>query len=137
MSFRLEEAAAILDFAKLCLSEGDTNGAANRAYFSMLNTAIAVTTELNPSVHLVPLATHEKVMEAFTQEIRVPGYTASEFEALMSEIHELRKIADVISGEDVRLDQATFAVESANDFYNWAEYLINDLNAPEDGPSPS
>ncbi|MGH8179874.1 MAG: HEPN domain-containing protein, partial [Steroidobacteraceae bacterium] len=89
--------------ARLDLNDGDTDGAVNRSYYAMVNTAQAALLSSGVAEDKLP-RTHSGLIAAFGEQAVKPGKVDPEFGRLISKTESLRLRADYVG---VELDLAT------------------------------
>jgi len=99
MSGLLCKARRALDSAKLLLSSGDTDGAVNRAYYSMFDAAKAALTEGDEPMISQPIKSHNGLITLFSQHLVKAGHVSNDLGKSLSEVEDLRLIADYKADE--------------------------------------
>lgn len=102
--------------ARSLLELGDTDGAANRAYYAMFDAARAALLASG----LAPMAsevgrTHSGLIGAFGQCLVKNGRVPRELGRLLNRAHEIRQIADY-TGDSVEPADASLLVQQADSF---------------------
>lgn len=109
----LAKAERALASADLLLSEGDPDGACNRAYYAMFDSARAALLQISPD--FVVIKTHGGLISAFSQHLVKPGHIPVELGKAINATEDMRVAADYKS-EAINLDSATWAVAEAHRF---------------------
>ena len=111
----MQKAETALSGARLLLQAGDTDGACNRAYYAMFDAAHAALFALGFEEPDAPIKTHNGLVGKFGQHlVRGDHFAAAHGEALNT-VQRFRQMADY-SGESIRLEDATWALERADAF---------------------
>jgi uncharacterized protein (UPF0332 family) len=102
--------------AHYLLELGDTDGAANRAYYAMFNAARAalLASGVAPTASDVS-RTHSGLIAAFGQSLVKTDRVPKELGRLLNRALEIRQIADY-TGDSVELDAASLLVQQADHF---------------------
>lgn len=102
--------------ARSLLELGDTDGAANRAYYAMFDAARAalLASGLAPMTSDVGRS-HSGLIGAFGQFLVKKGRVPRELGRLLNRAHEIRQIADY-TGDSVELADASLLVQQAEVF---------------------
>lgn len=102
--------------ARSLLELGDTDGAANRAYYAMFDAARAalLASEVPPMASDVS-RTHSGLIGAFGQFLVKNGRVPKELGRLLNRAHEIRQIADY-TGDSVEPADASLLVQQADVF---------------------
>ena len=109
----LAKAERALESADLLLSAGDPEGACNRAYYAMFDSARAALLQIAPD--FVEIKTHGGLISAFSQHLVKPGHIPVELGKAINATEDMRVAADY-KGEPINLDSATWAVAEAHRF---------------------
>lgn len=119
--------------ARVLLNTGDTDGACNRAYYSMFDAARAA---LLASGHDVG-KTHKGVLNAFSDRLVKNGPFAKEMGRLLKQAETFRYVADY-EGAAVETSDARTMVEQAEEFIAAMrnELRLESLDESKNGPKP-
>jgi uncharacterized protein (UPF0332 family) len=105
--------------ARVLLSIGDVDGAANRAYYAMFDAARAALIISNEATDYDIGKTHSGLISAFGNQLIKTGLVSKEMGRLLNRAYETRQIADY-NGASVELSDVTEMVENA-------EFLVIEL----------
>ena len=111
----IAKAEKALSTARLLSQAGDPDGACNRAYYAMFDAAHAALFALGIESLTRPIKTHNGLAAMFGKEVIVAGHLPAEHGEHLSQVEELRLLADYSDGS-VTIARATWAVESAEAF---------------------
>lgn len=111
----MDKAQKALASAKILLDAGDTDGAANRAYYAMFDAAIAALSWAGADTGQAPPKTHGGLIASFGQNLVRTGNLPTERGRALNRVQELRLTADYLA-EPVPLDKAKWAIEEADSF---------------------
>jgi uncharacterized protein (UPF0332 family) len=89
--------------ARLLLSDGDVDGACNRAYYAMFDAARAALLVLVPGIDPALVKTHGGLISMFSLHFVKPGILPVELGRSLNRAHEVRLIADYV-GEEVSVE---------------------------------
>jgi uncharacterized protein (UPF0332 family) len=106
---------AALNSARLLLDSGDTDGACNRAYYAMFDSARAALLLANAPVSPEVAKTHAGLISAFSLHLVKSGKLSADLGRAFSRAHEIRLLADY-TGDPVAPDVAGQIVEQAARF---------------------
>jgi len=119
----MEKARQALTSAKLLFDSGDTDGAANRAYYAMFDAAIAALSWVGADLEKSPPKTHSGLIASFGQNLVLRGLLSSELGRALNRVQELRLTADYLA-EPVSLDKAQWAIQEADRFVDAISGLL-------------
>ena len=108
----IRKAARALASARLLLNDGDTEGACNRAYYSMFdaaNAALLITGSL--TTDLLPKK-HSSLIGAFGRYMVKTGNAPADLGSAINKVEQLRRLADY-TGEAIDRSDAAWAVDQA------------------------
>ena len=115
----MQKAARALDSARLLLDAGDTDGACNRAYYTMFDAArAALASEAEPEA----TRTHSGLIAAFGLRLIKTGRLPKELGRMLNRAEEVRLLADYTGGavepQDARelLSQAEVFVRAVREY---------------------
>jgi uncharacterized protein (UPF0332 family) len=111
----LAKASRALASAKLLLASGDVDGACNRAYYAMFDSARAALLTVDAPVPSELARTHSGLITAFSLHVVKPGLVAVEHGRALNKVEDLRLIADY-KGVPLSLANAAWALERAEQF---------------------
>lgn len=111
----LRKAEAALAAARLLLQARDGDGACNRAYYAMFDSARAALFALGAETAVAPIKTHNGLLAKFGQHVVATGRLVAEYGSDLNRVQTLRQLSDY-SGEPVALDKAAWAVGRAEAF---------------------
>jgi uncharacterized protein (UPF0332 family) len=118
----LAKAERALASADLLLSAGDPEGACNRAYYAMFDSARAALLQIAPD--FVEIRTHGGLISAFSQHLVKPGHIPVELGKAINATEDMRVAADYKS-EPINLDNAAWAVAEAHRFVVAVRWLVS------------
>ncbi len=118
----LAKAERALESADLLLSAGDPEGACNRAYYAMFDSARAALLQIAPD--FVEIRTHGGLISAFSQHLVKPGHIPVELGKAINATEDMRVAADYKS-EPINLDNAAWAVAEAHRFVVAVRRLVS------------
>lgn len=121
----LRKAERALAAAQLLLSNGEVEGACNRAYYAMFDAAHAAlcASRLDATPFI---KTHRGLMNAFGLQLVQTGRLPKELGRTLNEIEQVRLLADY-TDTSIKPDKAAWAVEQAERFVR----TIRDQFIPE------
>lgn len=111
----MQKAEQALQSARFLLDRGDTDGACNRAYYTMFDAARAALLLSKAPVEAEVARTHSGLITAFSLHLVKPGVIAVEHGRALNKVEDLRLIADY-KGDQVTLENARWAIEQAGNF---------------------
>lgn len=111
----MDKAQKALASARILLDAGDTDGAANRAYYAMFDAAVAALSWVGADAGQAPPKTHGGLIASFGQNLVRTGRLPTELGRALNRVRELRLTADSLA-EPVPLDKAKWAIEEADGF---------------------
>jgi uncharacterized protein (UPF0332 family) len=119
MSAYWDKARQAARSARLLLEADDPNGAANRAYYAMFNTARAALAARS-AIEVADVRRHTALRQLFSLHIVRPGLVPGEASRALNEVFSIRAVADydrdAVSSEDARqLIEATTSMLEAVD----------------------
>jgi uncharacterized protein (UPF0332 family) len=88
-----DKALEAADEARILLREGRFNGASNRAYYAMFNTARALLIERH-GAEALDVKRHATVLRLFSKHFIEAGHFDVSFGAIMRRAAEMRRVAD-------------------------------------------
>lgn len=109
----LVKAERALSSADLLLNAGDSDGACNRAYYAMFDSARAALLHISPD--FVEVKTHGGLISAFSLHLVKAGHVSVELGKAINATEDMRVAADYRS-EPINLDSAGWAVAQAHRF---------------------
>ena len=134
----LARARRALTSARLLLSDGDKDGACNRAYYAMFDAARAALTKAAPDhVPAQSVKTHRGMISAFGHYLVKPGIVPADLGRVLNQVERIRLLADY-TGEGIDPAKARWLVEQTAEFVSRMEETVNgDRDGPpsRDGPS--
>ena len=104
-----------LESARLLLESGDVEGACNRAYYAMFDSARAALIASSAPVESEVARTHSGLIAAFSLHLVKTGVIPVEHGRALNKVEDLRLIADY-RGDQVTRDRALWALEQATSF---------------------
>lgn len=116
----LAKAHRALKSAHLLLSEGDHDGACNRAYYSMFEAAKFAINRANVPVKAEQIRTHGGLITAFGLHLVKNGIMPLDQGKSLNRVEELRLIADY-RGESLSPAEARMAIDMAEAFMHAIE----------------
>lgn len=111
----MAKAAQAMASAKILLDAGDSDGACNRAYYSMFDAARAALLAGQAPVEPEAIRTHGGLITAFGLHLVKAGHVSIELGKSINKVQELRLIADY-KEEPISSDNAAWAVTQAQIF---------------------
>lgn len=111
----MAKARRALTSAHTLLSDGDNDGACNRAYYAMFDAARAALLACKAPVPPEVAKTHSGLISAFSLHLVKPGTFPLELGRSFNKAEDLRLIADY-KGDPLAADDARWAVEQAGAF---------------------
>jgi uncharacterized protein (UPF0332 family) len=111
----MDKAQKALASARILLDAGDTDGAANRAYYAMFDAAISALSWAGTDTGQAPPKTHGGLIASFGQHLVRTGRLPTELGRALNRVQELRLTADYLA-DPVPLDKAKWAIEEADGF---------------------
>ncbi len=109
------KAVRALASAKLLLSNGDAEGACNRAYYAMFDAAHASLLRFGEKVNPSETKTHKGLIGAFGKYLVQTKMVSPDIGRSINQVENIRLLADY-TGNEIPLDKATLAVEQADIF---------------------
>ncbi|MCQ8118608.1 HEPN domain-containing protein [Methylomonas rosea] len=128
----LQKAERALASARLLLADGDSEGACNRAYYAMFESAQAA---LSISGRMIPdeaCRTYNGLITLFSLHLVKPGLIAVELGRSLNRVQEIRLLADY-TGDAIDLKQAADAVAQAECFVRGMQEYVAKLDRHESG----
>jgi uncharacterized protein (UPF0332 family) len=101
--------------AKLLFDAGDLNGACDRAYYAMFDSARAALQAGGEPVNSEAIKTHSGLIAAFSLHVIKPGRIPAQYGRSLRQVDQIRLLADY-SDEGVDRERALSAIEQANHF---------------------
>ncbi len=89
----LVKATRALASAKLLMTDGDLEGACNRAYYAMFDAAHAALLRLEQSINPAEIKTHRGLIAAFGKYLVKPGLLAAEYGRSLNQVEQIRLLA--------------------------------------------
>ncbi len=117
----LAKAERALISADLLLSAGDPEGACNRAYYAMFDSARAALLRIAPD--FLEIKTHGGLITAFSQHLVKAGHIPVEFGKAINAVEDMRVAADYKS-ESIKPDNAAWAVAEAHRFVDAVRQFV-------------
>jgi uncharacterized protein (UPF0332 family) len=114
--------------ARLLLSDGDTDGACNRAYYATFDAAKAALTLVAPDLEAASIKTHRGLIGAFGQHLVKPGRARAELGRIINQVERIRLLADY-TGEPIEHAKAARVVEQASEFVDQMAQLCARIRA--------
>ena len=119
----IDKALRAIVSAKLLNAAGDTDGAANRAYYAMYDAAIAALAWAGGADEGSP-RTHSGLIARFGQRLVQSGKVSPELGRSINRVQELRLSADYVAAS-VSLERAEWAIHEAEAFVAAIRALLN------------
>ncbi|MGB0723090.1 MAG: HEPN domain-containing protein [Gammaproteobacteria bacterium] len=119
----LAKAHRALESAELLLSDGDQDGACNRAYYAMFDAAHAALLHTNADLNPATIKTHRGLMAAFGETLVVTGRVAPELGRALNQVERIRLLADY-TGEPLTVEQTRWAINQARLFVDRIDTLV-------------
>ncbi|MHB8454010.1 MAG: HEPN domain-containing protein [Acidiferrobacterales bacterium] len=101
--------------AKILLNTGDVDGACNRAYYAMFDSARAALLFSCAPVESEITRTHSGLISAFSMHLVKTGRVPVELGKALNKVEDLRLVADY-KGDPVEPEKAAWAVQQAEIF---------------------
>lgn len=111
----MAKAARALASAELLLTNGDLDGACNRAYYAMFDAAHAALLHSGAHVNPAETRTHRGLIAAFGEYLIKPGMLPADLGKSLNQVERIRLLADY-TGEEIDEDKTRWAVEQAASF---------------------
>lgn len=111
----MSKAVRACDSARVLFELGDVDGACNRAYYAMFDSARAALLVSNAPVPPEIGKTHGGLITAFSQHLVKNGPIPKDIGRLLKRAEEIRLVADY-KGDSVELEDAREMVEQAQRF---------------------
>lgn len=125
----LSKARRALASARLLLSDGDTDGACNRAYYAMFDVATAALVALEPEVNPEGIRTHNGLLSAFGRFLVKTGRLDGDLGRALNQVERIRLLADY-TGQPIDWAKANWAVDEAERFLaNVSAFVLKVVNA--------
>ncbi len=121
----LAKAERALASADLLLSAGDPEGACNRGYYAMFDSARAALLHIAPS--FIEIKTHGGLISAFSQHLVKTGLIPVALGKAINAIEDMRVAADYKS-EPIKTDSAAWAVAEAHRFVDAIRQFLVSLD---------
>lgn len=125
----LKKAERALESAHSLLTDGDTDGACNRAYYAMFNAARAALIGSGAATEAARAKTHSGLQASFNQFLIKTGELPKELGADLRRAEQLRLLADYL-GDPISEDDAETMLVQAARFVN---VIQKRLHASRDG----
>lgn len=117
----LAKAERALTSADLLLSAGDPEGACNRAYYAMFDSARAALLHISPD--FIEIKTHGGLISAFSLHLVKAGHISVELGKVINATEDMRVAADYKS-EPINPDSAEWAVAQAHRFVDAVHQFV-------------
>jgi len=127
----LDKAAQSAKSARLLLEHGDTDGAANRAYYAMFDAARAALAATGRE----PPRTHRGLISAFSLHLVKDGTIPVEHSRDLNHAERLRLIADYL-GDPIERDAVSAIIAKAERFVTIIRERFLSEPEPEKAPAP-
>ena len=111
----LSKANRALASARLLLSDGDIEGACNRAYYAMFDAAQAALVAYPTDADPAETRTHRGLIAAFGQRLVKTGILPAELGRALNQVERIRLLADY-TGEPLEPDKVEWAIDQAEEF---------------------
>ncbi|MGS0741502.1 HEPN domain-containing protein [Glaciimonas sp. GG7] len=111
----INKALRAITSAQLLLTDGDAEGACNRAYYSMFDAARFALHVIGETDETTVTKTHSGLISAFSLHLVKTGRLPVEFGKALNQVHRLRLIADY-TGDEVTAEKTKWAIEQAVTF---------------------
>lgn len=111
----MRKAARALTSASLLATDGDHEGACNRAYYAMFDAAHAALLASGASVDGGRTRTHRGLIAAFGLHLVQPGTLSADLGRALNRVERARLLADY-TGEETDAETARHAVDEASRF---------------------
>ncbi|EGV19288.1 HEPN domain-containing protein [Thiocapsa marina] len=111
----INKARRALVSARLLLADGDTDGACNRAYYAMFDTATVALIATQPDIRPEMIRTHRGLIASFGQHLVTTGQVDIELGRILNQVERIRLLADY-TGEPIDIEKAIWAVDQADHF---------------------
>lgn len=108
----MQKAERALQSARLLHSDGDPDGACNRAYYAMFDAAHAALLASGANADPGETKTHRGLIAAFGRHLVNTGWIPAEFGKALNQVERIRLLADY-TGEDIDDEAAEWALERA------------------------
>jgi uncharacterized protein (UPF0332 family) len=113
----LRKAERALASARLLLQDGDCEGACNRAYYAMFDTARAALLRHGGMGNPAEARTHSGLIGAFGKHLVKTGIVGPDWGRSLNQVERIRLIADD-TGEPIDAEKAASIVGQAAAFFN-------------------
>lgn len=111
----MDKASRAISSAKLLLDAGDIDGACNRAYYAMFDSARAARLWSGAPVEPTVAKTHRGLISTFSLHLIKTGRLSLDLGKALNRAAEIRLVADY-SGEEVTADKAQWLIDRAESF---------------------
>jgi uncharacterized protein (UPF0332 family) len=119
----MDKARKALASARILLDAGDSDGAANRAYYAMFDSAMAALAWAGIGSAQDQHKTHSGLIGSFGLQLVQTGRLPAELGRSLNRVHELRLTGDYLA-EPVPLEKARWAVQEADTFVSAIQQLL-------------
>lgn len=121
----MTKAARALASAQILLDAGDTDGACNRIYYAMFDSAKAALMATDAPPEAIDAKTHSGLIAAFSLHVVKRGFVVADHGRSFNRLHELRMIADY-RGDIIEAPQVREAIADATAFLAAVEALLKE-----------
>lgn len=111
----MQKAERALASAKLLLTDGDLEGACNRADYAMFDAAHAALLAAEAGINPAETKTHRGLIAAFGKHLVNSGRMPAELGKALNQVERIRLLADC-TGEEIDSDAARLALNRATAF---------------------
>jgi uncharacterized protein (UPF0332 family) len=111
----MSKAHRAVSSARLLLTDGDADGACNRAYYAMFDAAHAALLAANPDLDPATLKTHRGLIAAVGERLVKAGRISADLGRSLNQVEQVRLLADY-TGESIDLEKARWAIGQADRF---------------------
>lgn len=121
----MTKAERALASAQILLDAGDTDGACNRIYYAMFDSAKAALMATDAPPEAIDAKTHSGLIAAFSLHVVKRGFVVADHGRSFNRLHELRMIADY-RGDIIEAPQVREAIADATAFLAAVEALLKE-----------
>jgi uncharacterized protein (UPF0332 family) len=122
----MDKARKALASARILLDAADSDGATNRAYYAMFDSAMAALAWAGIGSAKDQHKTHSGLIGSFGLQLVQTGRLPAELGRSLNRVHELRLTGDYLA-EPVPLEKAKWAVQEADAFVAAIQMLLTQL----------
>ena len=116
------------------LDAGDLDGACNRAYYDMFDSARAALLSMRSTSSLTSIKTHSGLISAFSLQFVRTGKVSVDLGKAINKVEDLRMVADY-KGDSIKREHAQWAYDQAGVFVAAMKILVT--SNPSGSPSAS